>query len=205
MTNNEISRVVALIPLIGYFIIFNDSVAAYLSFDLLAGADDTVASPFWISSLVKLRLAFFGAISLFVGTAIFLMLRPPVLDFAKSDLSFADRVLSGYAIEEIQAMEVDVDNKTSWSLCTTLIEQYTREDANGERGLRFARAFGRQVDLVRAHGEYTRALSREWYTGQVARRPFARMLSVSCAIVGYVLLAIPTIDIFQAVLRDITF
>jgi hypothetical protein len=62
IANNDFTRVVALIPIVGYLILFNDEIAGIASFDALAGVGEADGSPFFLDGLTKLRLVFFGSL-----------------------------------------------------------------------------------------------------------------------------------------------
>lgn len=68
--------------------------------------------------------------------------------------------------------------------------------------------FGYRPD-VRAHmfsdhGDYIDFLAREWWTGMMHTHRAARLASITLGITGYSMLAVPSLDIVQAVLRDIS-
>ena len=68
--NNEVARIVVVVLIAGYLILFKDGVAELLSFDRLAGISSSDYSPFVIDNVNKLRLAFFGSIFVFVANMI---------------------------------------------------------------------------------------------------------------------------------------
>lgn len=54
--------------------------------------------------------------------------------------------------------------------------------------------------MFATHGDYIRFLVREWWEGMMHTRRPARICSLTFGVGGYVMLAIPTVDIAQAVL-----
>ena len=56
-----VARCAVAVPLLGYAIIYNDTVASYFEFTRLAG---TSPSPFGLSPIMKLKLTYFGLVIL---------------------------------------------------------------------------------------------------------------------------------------------
>lgn len=50
IANNELARIVGLVPLVGYLILFNDEIAGIASFGTIAGVDNDDVSPFILSN-----------------------------------------------------------------------------------------------------------------------------------------------------------
>jgi hypothetical protein len=198
IANNDFTRVVALIPIVGYLILFNDKIAGIASFDALAGVGEADGSPFFLDGLTKLRLVFFGSLSVLCSFLIYRLFRPEVLEASKNDLEFSELVRQRYSVYELAQMEERIHS-----------DQWTeRTDAFwvvlGKRRSKRPVVSGFRPD-VRAHmfsehGDYISFLAREWWDGMMhAHRP-ARISSLVFGAGGYAMLAIPTLDIAQAVL-----
>lgn len=56
--------------------------------------------------------------------------------------------------------------------------------------------------MLSKHGDYIGFLAREWWVGMMHINRSARLAALVFGIVGYLLLAVPTLDIAQAVIRD---
>ena len=199
VANNDLSRVIGLIPLAGYLILFNDEIANLASFDTFAGVTEKSVSTFFLEGLTKLRLAFFGSLFVFGSYVIYRVFRPPVLDWSTSEIQFSARVQESYTVQEIASMEADVFS-VGWKprregFWIFLGSTRTRPMLIGfrpdVRGLMFAK-----------HDDYISFLAREWWVGMMHIRRPARLASMVLGIIGYTLLAVPTLDIAQAVLRD---
>ena len=57
--------------------------------------------------------------------------------------------------------------------------------------------------IMRKSEDYLRALSREWWSGQMHADRAWRYATLAIAGAGYVMLLIPTLDITQAVVADL--
>ncbi|PHO03542.1 hypothetical protein CSC82_11780 [Rhodobacteraceae bacterium 4F10] len=200
LANNELSRIVGIVPVVGYLIIFNDGLSDTLSFDKIAGFENGSESPFFLETLTKLRLTFFGCILIFFANIAFKLAAPKVLESAKSDLQFSARVINDYSLEEIKSLELSISegNPTFRSPLICENEKYLHF-------VEMARLNGfsnRNYALEERH-EYVRALAREWWCRQMHSRKIFRYLIVLFSVFGFLFLAIPSLDISQAVLRDV--
>ena len=201
VANNDFTRVVSLIPVAGYLILFNDEIAGMVSFDAIAGVGEVGGSPFLLDGLTKLRLVFFGSLFVLCSFLTYRLFRPVVLEASKNDLEFFELVRQRYSVYELAQIEERVHSE-SW------IE---RTDAFwivlGERRSKKPVVSGYRPD-VRAqmfskHGDYIGFLAREWWEGMMHTHRPARICSLAFGVGGYVMLAIPTLDIAQAVLRHL--
>lgn len=201
VANNDFTRVVALIPLAGYLILFNDEIAGMVTFDALAGVGEADQSPFLLEGLTKLRLVFFGSLSVLFSFLTYRVFRPAVLEASENDLQFAELVRQRFSVLELARIEEEVHSK-SW------IE---RTDAFwvvlGQRRSKKPVVSGYRPDvrayMFKKHGDYIGFLAREWWEGMMHTYRPARICSFAFGIVGYAMLAIPTLDIAQAVLREL--
>lgn len=198
VAKNDFTRVVALIPLAGYLILFNDEIARMVSFDTLAGVGETDSSPFLLDGLTKLRLVFFGSILVFLSFLIYRLFRPEVLEASNNDLEFSELVRQRYSVYELARIEESVHSE-SWTERTEAFWIFL-----GERRAKKPVVSGYRPDvrdqMFATHGDYIRFLAREWWEGMMHTRRPARICSLTFGVGGYVMLAIPTVDIAQAVL-----
>ena len=199
IANNDLSRIIGLVPLAGYLILFNDEIARFASFDTLAGVTDQAGTTFLFQSVTKLRLVFFGSLLVFGSNVIYRIWHPPVLDGSSSEIEFASRVRQDYTVPEIASMEAQVYSEgwhprleIFWVFLDSMrkrpILQGYRPDVRGH--------------MLGDHGDYISFLAREWWVGMMHSNRPARLAALALGTAGYALLAFPTIDIAQAVVRD---
>ncbi|MBO6624607.1 MAG: hypothetical protein JJ938_06995 [Roseicyclus sp.] len=201
IANNDFTRVVALIPIAGYLILFNDEIAGIASFDALAGVGEDDRSPFLLDGLTKLRLVFFGSLLVLCSFLIYRLFRPEVLEATKNDLEFSELVRQRYSVHELAQMEERVHSE-SWTERTEAFWMVL-----GKRRQKKPVVSGYRPD-VRAqmfskHGDYIGFLAREWWDGMMHTHRPARISALVFGVGGYAFLAIPTLDIAQAVLRQL--
>ena len=199
LANNDLSRVIGLIPLAGYLILFNDEIARLASFDTLAGVTGNAESTFVLGSVTKLRLVFFGSLFVFVSYVVYRIWRPDILDRCRSDVELAGRVQENYTVQEIASMEAQVYSER-WQ--PRLVEFWIILGSERTAPVLLGwRPDVRRSMLVK-HGDYINVLAREWWNGMMHINRSARLASLVSGGFGYFLLAIPTLDIAQAVIRD---
>lgn len=201
VANNDFTRIVALIPIAGYLILFNDEIAGMASFDALAGVGEAERSPFLLDSLTKLRLVFFGSLFVLCSFLTYRLFRPEVLEASKNDLEFSELVRQRYSVYELAQIEEYVYSET-WAERTEAFWL-----VRGERRSKKPVVSGYRAD-VRAqmfskHGDYIGFLAREMWEGMMHTYRPARICSLAFGIGGYGMLAIPTLDVAQAVLRHL--
>lgn len=201
VANNDLTRVVALVPVIGYLILFNDQFVEIASFRMIAGVEPGLETPFYLSGIAKMRLVFFGSLLLFFSNLSFKLFRPQVLELAKGDMEFAARVGERYSVHELTEMEAQVFSdhwKPRLPIFWKVRDQFRSKNpvVSGYRpNVRNA--------MFNAHRDYIIYLSREWWTGEMHTYRLARLVSLILGITGILLLAIPTLDVTQAVVGDV--
>lgn len=200
VSNNDLSRVMGLVPLAGYLILFNDEIADLASFDALAGVAENTVSPFFLDGLTKLRLLFFGSLLVFGSYVLYRAFRPPILDWSNGEIEFSSRVQESYTAPEIASMETQVFS-SGWKPRLEVFWIFLGAERTKPM------LIGYRPDVRRImfdkHGDYISFLAREWWAGMMHIRRPARITSMIMGITGYIMLAVPTVDIAQAVLRDV--
>lgn len=192
------------IPLLGYLIIFNDTVAGYLSsFDLLAGPP-----PAWhfIDGATRLKMMYLGLVALAAANAVYFWRRPRLMKWGTSADSFIDNAMRSFKVGDFVRIHSTISDRDA---LTQDGKYYTAEWeqflglADGERG-----GPNRQADFSGVHfeeakarfGSLLRSMLADYYFGAVIQRRAALIICLAFAAIGYVLLAIPAIDLFLRVM-----
>ncbi len=201
VANNDFTRVVALIPVAGYLILFNDEIVRMASFNALAGVGEDDRSPFILDGLTKLRLVFLGSLLVLISFSIYRVFRPEVLEISKNDLEFSEIVRQRYSVYELAKLEENVHSE-SWKERTEAFWLVLGQNRSKKSLVSGYRPDSRMA-MFSKHGDYIGFLAREWWFGMMHTYRPARISSAVCGVVGYLLLAFPTLDIAQAVLRHL--
>ena len=201
IANNNFTRIVGLIPIAGYLILFNDEIAHLATFNSLAGVGKDDVSPFVLGGLTKLRMVFFGSLSVLCSYIVYRVFRPEILETANTELEFAELVRHRYSVHELKHIEEHI-HSADWTERTEAFWTVL-----GERRSKKLIVSGYRPDarnfMFSKHGDYISFLAREWWTGMMHTYPFARASSAILAVAGYTMMAVPTLDISQAVLRHL--
>lgn len=200
VANNDLTRVVGFVPLIGYLILFNDKIAEIVSFNAIAGIESSTYSPFLMSGLLKLRLSFFGSLSLLISYVIYKVYHPRILDDARGRVDFSSQVMNIYSVGEVQEMEAQV-HSDRWTRRLEMFWIFLGKPRPKKAILAGFRPDVRRF-MFEEHGDYIHLLSLEWWTGMMHKSRLARISAIGFAAIGYTLIALPSFDIAQAVLRD---
>ena len=200
ISNNQLSKLIGIVPLVGYLILFNDEMAEFISFDYIVGRGSDEASPFFVGPLSKLRLVFFGSLLLFISNVLFQIFRPKELRMARDEFTFSELVRENFSVYELQSMEASIHSKNWIPRLETfwVVLGQARQRKPVVSGFRF----DVRASMFRDHGPYIYHLSREWWVGCMHSRKPARWFTFCLAILGYLMLAVPSVDIMQAVICD---
>lgn len=201
VANNDFTRVVGLIPLAGYLILLNDEIAGMLSFDALAGVSGEEKSPFLLNGMTKLRLVFFGSLCVLFSYLTYRLFRPEELEAAKTELEFSELVMQRYSVYELAQIEEQVHSE-SWVERTEAFWIMLGSQRSKKPVVSGFRPDARS-DMFSRHGYYIGFLAREWWVGKMHTYKPARICALVLGVLGYGMLALPTFDIAQAVLRNI--
>lgn len=199
---SELVNFAEAIPVFGYLILFNDQVLGSLSFFHIAGIEQADRDPFLFSSVSKLRFAFFGGICMLIANSIQAWRSPRVLSHSRTDLEFAELVVATYSFGEIVPMQKEVLSE-EWRWRTPFMRALDRNNFGRLPKHPDLSAFSDKNFIMSKTEDYLRALSREWWSGQMHADQAWRYAILAIAGAGYVMLLIPTLDITQAVVADL--
>ncbi len=198
------------VPIVGYLILFNDSIASHLSFQHLA-AENT--SAFGLSGGARLKLIYVGLIFLGLANLLYRWQRPYVLKLADNEFDFVNVGLSNFSVSTY----IDFHGRIRHSD----FDPYTRHgkyyDSEWEEFL--TSALGPKVDDERIGRDSTKAhwveakqkhesllrsiLTETFFRDSTRLRRGWLILCILVAVIGYCLLAVPSADLFIKVMTII--
>jgi hypothetical protein len=191
------------VPIIGYLILFNDTISQHLSFNKLAG--ENVLS-FGLSSVARLKLIYFGLIFLGSANILYRIRRPFVFKIGTNQFEYVETALKHFTLSAY----IDIHGLIRYEGHHTLHGKYYDAEyeaflnlAAGEKGERLQRDES-TADWTQAKRRYE-GLLRSMLIENFYRNNVKRRLSLSYCIFlslfGYVLLLIPSLDLFLKVLK----
>ncbi len=193
-----IARCSMAVPVVGYLILFNDSVSQHLSFKELAGEDQL--SVFSLTAPARLKLIYFGLIFLGTANILYRLRRPFVFRIGTNQFDYVERALEHFTVQNY----IDADGAIkSEGHHTVGGGDYSRAEFQTFLDL----ATGNTVtpaDWSTAKSRFE-GLLRTILIETFSRNNVKRRLALTCclllALCGYFLLLIPSADLFVKVIR----
>ncbi|HFD32895.1 MAG TPA: hypothetical protein ENJ28_09360 [Gammaproteobacteria bacterium] len=188
------------VPIVGYLILFNDSVSDILSFKHLAKEE---INNFGLEGASRLRLLYFGLIFLGVSNFIYRIKKPYIFKFGKNLIDYTKNSLYMFTLGDY----INVHGTIRREGHLTLSGKYY--DSEWDGFLEAAKNTGEGTEKVIRDGDWESAKSK--YGGllrDMLRENFFRndkkgrfWLSVCLILssIGYLFLAVPSIDLFLKV------
>ena len=195
-----LSKAFAAVPVFAYLIIFNDALLDKFGFRELIGEED---SSFFLKDVSRLKFAYFGLICLGLGQLLFLWRRPFVLKQARSQSDYINFVRSVFTPRDFIAVYERItreghttlygkDELSQWDIFIAQITEHKMVNYSYQ-------------SAIEKFGGLVRSLAVDNYRTYVLKRKFSLLVSLSLVSVGYLLLAIPSIDLFFKVLASVIY
>ncbi len=198
-----LSRVAMAVPIIGYLIIFNDTTVGYISFNEITNKTDVL---FYFEGVTRLRFLYFGLVFLGAANLIYRWRRPWVHKFGRDCLAFIEKGLEVFTPSEYIQFHHEIREKghftrsgkyydSEWDRFIDLAIGIEGRDESQNRPGHWNQAKSQYEYLLR------NILEETFFRHSVERR-YSLSLCLYLSFVGYVLLLLPSMDLFQAVIRS---
>jgi hypothetical protein len=190
-------------------ILFNDGISQYLTFERLAPSKAGLAL---ISSDSRLRFVYFGLVLLGIAELIYLLRRPHVIRLGKDFFSYKEKILSLASPRIFSEIHYKIRN-SGFDPSTQGGKYYERdyeefiEVCTGAKpGFSIKEAYENRKsaswdDAVRRFEPLITGMLEEHYFNEGRKRLVSLSLAVSLALLGYLLLAIPSIELMFRVIK----
>lgn len=196
------------IPLVGYLIIFNDGLAQHLSFDLLINSEANYSV---VTSYMRLRMTYFGLVLVGVGSTIYFLRRPHVIKtgdtFESYRAAMMERASPSLFINlHYHIREKGVDPYTrEGKYYDKTFEDFYEMATGAPRGASIREAYERGTqanwpEAVRRYEPMLNGMLYETYFREGRKRRVALTVCLALTFAGYMLLFIPSLDLFVRVL-----
>jgi hypothetical protein len=189
------------VPILGYLILFNDSVSEILSFKYLAKEE---AISFGLEGATRLRLLYFGLIFLGVSNFIYRIKKPYIFKFGTNLIDYTKNCLYIFTLGDY----INIHGTIRHEGHLTLSGKYY--DSEWEGFLEAAKNTGEGTEKVVRDGDWESAknkygaLLRDMLRENFFRNEIKGRIPLSVCLVlsttGYLLLAIPSLDLFIKVI-----
>jgi hypothetical protein len=191
------------VPIIGYLILFNDTISQHLSFNKLAS--ENVLS-FGLSSVERLKLIYFGLIFLGSANILYRVRRPFVFKIGTNQFEYVENALKHFTVSAY----IDIHGLIRHEGHHTLHGKYYDAEYDtflnlaiglkGERSQRDESTADWTLAKNRYEGLLRSMLIENFYRNNVKRR-VSLSGCILLSLLGYALLFIPSLDLFVKVLN----
>lgn len=197
-----IARSAMTVPIVGYLILFNDSISEHLSFNKLASEDSL---RFGLSSLVRLQFIYFGLIFLGLANILYRIRRPYVMRIGVDQITYVENALKHFTVSAY----IDIHGRIRHEGHTTLHGKYYDSEYDGFLDAALGkRAKNGERDEATANWTVAkqmyegllRSMLIENFFRSAIRRRYALSLAIALSLLGYALLLIPSGDLFIKVM-----
>jgi hypothetical protein len=198
-----IPRFSLLFPFVGYLILVNDEIAKVLQFHHLTGTEQYA----WgLSAVIRLRLVYYGLFFLGVSNFIYRLKKPYAFRFGANLIDYTKTGLELFTLGDYVQIHgtirheghLTLDGKyydSEWEgICAAARNQ-------GEGTDKVVRS-GSWEDAKRQYGSLLRSMLRENFFRNDTRGRSWLTACVLLSTLGYLLLAIPSLDLFAKVTAD---
>jgi hypothetical protein len=193
------------VPIVGYLILFNDSVSEHLSFNRLASEN---SFPHGLTSIARLKFIYLGLILLGSANILYRLRRPFVLTIGTSQFSYVEKALEHFTVSEY----ININGEISHYGPRTLYGKYYDADFDSflDLALGTRRSKGERdessANWASAKSKYEgllRAILIENFSRHVVKRRVWLTFCILIASLGYLLLLVPSADLFIKVMSVI--
>jgi hypothetical protein len=195
-----VPRFALFVPIVGYLVLFNDQVGGSVAFRNLVGPD---LQDFWLSGRHRLRFVYFGLFALGISNLIYRARQPYVFRFGTTPASYTRTALELFTYQDFLSMHGEIRAKGHLTLDGKYYdsewEGFSNAARNPGEGTDDVERSGHWEDARRQYGSLLRSILRETFFRSNTQRRYWLTLCIVLSTIGYVLLAIPSGDLFVKV------
>jgi len=187
MFKGWIGKSSALIPIFGYLVLLSDSSVSLFSLETAIPPEKNVL---FLSSILRMKIIYLGLVTLFFGVLLFNKYCPSIISNYSDRKDFIEHNLRVYGHDDYRNNSEVVLKKFSVKMNKKEIEMIEYPNSN----------FFYSGDFVDENK--VNFLRTSYYFYNKSNRT-ALQIVLLIGLAGYILLAIPSIDVFQAVIRTL--
>jgi hypothetical protein len=185
------------VPLLGYAILFNDTVAQHIAFDRLAN-ENTLH--FGLSSSARLKLMYFGLVFVGLANILFRIRRPFVLRRGRGPEEFVKNSLETFTAREYISINDDISRGETYTQYPKYYVADFNDFLNQAIGSEQSPNSAHWADAKAKHEVMLRSMLLEFYFKNDRKRRYALSVCIFLAAIGCLCLLIPSADLFAKVL-----
>jgi hypothetical protein len=197
-----ISRISMTVSIVGYLIVFNDSIGGSISFSTLANQYEAHTH---LGDSARLRFVYFGLIALGLSNLMFRIFQPRTFKIGRNELKYITEGLRSFTFHHYR----DIYNTHGDALDSLLPEDGIEDSYKGfekdstelvvQSGDLTSQVGWEQI--VGKYGLFLRTMLHFHFETADKKRASALWVCLTVSTIGYVFLFIPSVDLFVRVLR----
>lgn len=174
-----IPKLALFVPIIGYLILFNDSINELISFTKITGE---VEHKYSIDGITRLRLIYFGLVFLGVSNLIFKIRKPKIFINGTNLMDYTNTCYKVFTYHDYTLIDHDIRDSG----------HLTHYGETGSKNFRDKISFN---DMEESEEGYKNLLKENFFRYNIINR-VSLTLCIFLSSLGYVALVIPSIDLF---------
>lgn len=192
------------VPIVGYLILFNDSVSQHIAFNKLASEQ---LLSFGISSGARLKFIYFGLLALGASNILYRIRRPYALKIGKNQFEYVETALRHFTVDDY--IQLNGEIKSSGFDPYTQYGKYHDAEFDAFLKMSIGENYGKDADTThwaeakRKFEGLLRSMLIETFFRQKIRRRYSLTFCIVLSLIGYFLLLIPSADLFLKVVSVI--
>lgn len=191
------------VPLIGYLVLFNDTVGESLEFMHITAS---AVNDFGIDGTQRLRFIYFGLIALGLSNFLYRLKKPFAFRYGNNLVDYTKTCLEIFTLGDFVNMHGNIRSQGHLTLDGKYYDSewdgFLKEASNEGEGTDNVTRTGSWENAKSLYGSLLRSILRETYFRQNTSRRGWLCFCVLLSTVGYALLAVPSADLFIKVLRS---
>ena len=195
-----IPRFSLLFPFFGYLILVNDQIAQFFEFHHLTGGE---SYPWSLSAVVRLRFTYYGLFFLGMSNFIYRLAKPYAFRFGSNFVDYTRTALDLFTMSDYVQIHATIREEghltPDGKYYTSEWEGFRAAAKNEGEGTDTVVRSGSWEDAKRQYGSLLRSMLRENFFREDIRRRGWLTTCLLFSTVGYLSLALPSIELFAKV------
>jgi len=180
------------VPIIGYFILFNDTVLEFLKLNYITGHQD-------ISTTLNLKIygLYFGLFFLGISNIFYHIKKPSILKLGLNQFSYSEKALQNFSFSELNYIYENLNDKNFAPSWKPFKEDFDNH-LDATLGLNYT-GFKSWRDIISKHEEYLKHLLQTVFCVENAKKRSILIICIFLSSLGYFFLFIVSLSTFIAV------
>ena len=193
-------------PAIGYLILFNDAISDVFSFDHLANEEILNSG---LTGESRLKFLYFSLFFLGISNFLYRFKKPHVLRLGNTSLEYSKAGLEHFTLGDYVELHGRIRHHGHASLHGKYYdsewEGFLEDCRNTGEGTANVKRDGNWEEAKKQYGNLLRSMLRDNFYYYSSKKQIWLSICIFLSSIGYILMAIPSLDIFIKVIRSITF